>query len=619
MATLVRTTALICALALGAARAADPVVGLAREEGYEAEVESYDYAAALKAKLLENYVKEIAPPRFGTERGVRVAVQLSLSQLSDVNVARQEVEFYSWWRHSWRDPRLQWDPDDWGGVAELSFVGRGEHQEAWMPDDLVYEATSSVYQLPEILVNAYASGSVFVSHPVHQIVPCPMDLEDFPFDEQECEFTYGSWMNHGWLVDTQPYGSEEDGWAAFVFGELFEANTEYDLVEVRSEHGDTFYGCCVEPYPTISYSFKVRRHARTYVSGILLPMVLATYAGFLAFAANPDSGERIGLGITVMLTNAAIYIVAFEVLPKSSEDTAITMIHIISFIFSLATLAVSVVSVSLYSVKTSTGVMSEQELLMAFVRADGDHSGSLDKDEIEQAVAKLGLPPVVNERLRAALDEVDAAITLPIWYDMVGELYKTDGVAAFHSPIIGCFLKPFLRWERRARKQIVLRRMAAAARDGRISKRVLESTRQHQLSRRDSSKLSLRAGLRGSFSRAGSSLNRSIIVEELPELPSDGSVASSARTGGVDDKGALEAIITQYELSDPSSVIARKIAGYLDMFGSILLPVLYTALIISVLASYGNVLDTTAVDDFDGTRITHAFNGTTESSCCYGN
>lgn len=61
MATLVRdkmTTALICALALGAARAADPVVGLAREEGYEAEVESYDYAAALKAKLLEHYVRD---------------------------------------------------------------------------------------------------------------------------------------------------------------------------------------------------------------------------------------------------------------------------------------------------------------------------------------------------------------------------------------------------------------------------------------------------------------------------------------------------------------------------------------------------------------------------------
>ena len=38
-----------------------------------------------------------------------------------------------------------------------------------------------------------------------------------------------------------------------------------------------------------------------------------------------------------------------------------------------------------------------------------------------------------------------------------------DDVLDFHSPIIGCFLRPFLRWERRARKQIVLRRMAAAA------------------------------------------------------------------------------------------------------------------------------------------------------------
>ena len=37
-------------------------------------------------------------------------------------------------------------------------------------------------------------------------------------------------------------------------------------------------------------------------------MILTTFAGFLAFAANPDSGERIGLGITCLLTSAAIYI-----------------------------------------------------------------------------------------------------------------------------------------------------------------------------------------------------------------------------------------------------------------------------------------------------------------------
>ena len=421
-------------------------VGLARvaETGSApaSELEFYDERAALKAALLEGYEKTQPPPRLNrgdSPRGVVVTVQLSLSQLTDVNVAKQEISFYSWWRHNWDDPRLQWDPEEWGGVSELEFVGAGEHKEAWMPDSLVYEATSSVYQIPEIQLNVYASGAVFVSVPVAQTAPCPMNLREFPFDEQECEVTYGSWTSHGYIVDTQPQrgpgGDEGANWSAFVLGELFEPNTEYDLVEVRSEHGDTTYSCCVEPYPEIRYRFTVRRHARTYVSGILLPMVLATYAGFLAFAANPDSGERIGLGITVMLTNAAIYIVAFEVLPKSSEDTAITLIHIISFSFSLATLAVSVVSVSLYSVKTSEGVMSEQELLMAFVRADADHSGALDKEEVEEAVIKLGLPPDINEKLREKLALLESQITLPIWYDLVGQIYQTDGVAAYHSPL----------------------------------------------------------------------------------------------------------------------------------------------------------------------------------------
>ena len=114
-------------------------------------------------------------------------------------------------------------------------------------------------------------------------------------------------------------------------------------------------------------------------------------------------------------------------LPKSSEDTAITMIHIISFIFSLATLAVSVVSVSLYSVKTSTGVMSEQELLMAFVRADGDHSGSLDKDEIKRLVWGLGMQTdgaSIDEIMSAMDPNGDGAVTLDEFLDWWGQDYR---------------------------------------------------------------------------------------------------------------------------------------------------------------------------------------------------
>ena len=111
-------------------------------------------------------------------------------------------------------------------------------------------------------------------------------------------------------------------------------------------------------------------------------------------------------GITCLLTSAAIYIVAFEVLPKTGNMTIISMLHVISFSFSWATLAVSVLSVSLYGVKTSTGVMSEHELVSAFVKADHDHSGVLDKKEVEEAVKKLGLPSAKFFKLRKKLESL---------------------------------------------------------------------------------------------------------------------------------------------------------------------------------------------------------------------
>ena len=246
---------------------------------------------------------------------------------------------------------------------------------------------------------------------------------------------------------------------------------------------------------------------------------------------------------------------------------------------------------------------------MAFLRSDKENTGTLEKYEIFQALDKLGLHPIVNERLRKKLENVNDVITLPMWYDVVGEIYKTDGVASFHSPIIGIFLKPFIRWERNSRKKIVLRRMAAATRSGKISKHVLESTLHHHLSQNTPIRNNLCSGL----SRDESS----IIIEELQELSSVESAISVCSRGVNDDKYNIESIITQYELSDPSSVIARKIAGYIDMFGSILLPILYTSLIVSVLSSYGNVFDITNSNEFDGTRITHVFNGTSETSCCY--
>ena len=84
-------------------------------------------------------------------------------------------------------------------------------------------------------------------------------------------------------------------------------------------------------------------HACSYFAGIVLPLVLATFAGFLAFITNPDSGERIGLGISVLLVTAVLYLVAVEVLPKSRHWTCVHRLYICSITLSFTALMTSVV------------------------------------------------------------------------------------------------------------------------------------------------------------------------------------------------------------------------------------------------------------------------------------
>ena len=251
----------------------------------------------LKQALLTGYDMTVQPPRFGSERGALVSVQLAMQQFQKLDTTNQEIQFFSWWRHSWTDPRLAWNPDHWGGITELTFFGHDEHKQIWIPDTIIYDAVESVFQVPGgVQPNVYSDGYVARSVPVETRLPCPMKPRTFPFDQQECEFTFGCWSTHGFQVDLKPRGGDQP--IPFSFSSSYQPNPEFDLVEVRTAAVDTVFGCCPEPYPTLKYKFRMRRHSETYNYGLVVPMILTTLAGFLAFVANPQSGERISLGAT---------------------------------------------------------------------------------------------------------------------------------------------------------------------------------------------------------------------------------------------------------------------------------------------------------------------------------
>ncbi len=107
------------------AHASGPV-GLALDTGTtctNAECYKQRNETLLKQALLNGYDMTVQPPRFGSERGALVSVQLAMQQFQKLDTTNQEIQFFTWWRHSWTDLRLAWDPADWGGITELTFFG----------------------------------------------------------------------------------------------------------------------------------------------------------------------------------------------------------------------------------------------------------------------------------------------------------------------------------------------------------------------------------------------------------------------------------------------------------------------------------------------------------------
>ena len=104
---------------------------------------------ALRRLLLDGYDRHEVPPITGEapERGVRVGVQMALNHFTSIDVSTQSMGFFAWWRHDWSDPRLAWDPDDWAGVTELSFVGVGPSKRLAQSDSRADEVAES-YPLP---------------------------------------------------------------------------------------------------------------------------------------------------------------------------------------------------------------------------------------------------------------------------------------------------------------------------------------------------------------------------------------------------------------------------------------------------------------------------------------
>ncbi|XP_071449691.1 acetylcholine receptor subunit beta-like 2 isoform X1 [Hetaerina americana] len=273
-------------------------------------------AKRLYDDLLSNYNRLIRPVSNNSET-LTVWLGLKLSQLIEVNLKNQVMTTNVWVEQKWVDYKLRWDPEEYGGV-EMLYVP-SEH--IWLPDIVLYNNADGNYEVT-LMTKATLkyTGEVMWKPPAIYKSSCEINVEYFPFDEQSCIMKFGSWTYNGFQVDLKHMQQVAGSNLVSVGIDLseFYLSVEWDILEVPARRNEEYYPCCQEPYSDITFNLTMRRKTLFYTVNLIIPCVGITFLTVLVFYLPSDSGEKVTLCISILLSLTVFFLLLAEIIPPTS-------------------------------------------------------------------------------------------------------------------------------------------------------------------------------------------------------------------------------------------------------------------------------------------------------------
>ena len=139
-----------------------------------------------------------------------------------------------------------------------------------------------------------------------------MDITFFPFDRQSCPLKFGSWTYDQAQVDLTKSRDTID-MSNYI------TNGEWELAGAEVVRNETVYPIGDDVYPDVTVYVTINRRILYYILNIILPCVWLNMLSLLAFCLPPDAGEKITLGITVLLSYSVFMLLIAESMPPTSE------------------------------------------------------------------------------------------------------------------------------------------------------------------------------------------------------------------------------------------------------------------------------------------------------------
>ncbi|XP_071483332.1 neuronal acetylcholine receptor subunit alpha-9-like [Diadema antillarum] len=286
------------------------------------------------------YDKSIRPVK-NVSKATVVEMQFFVARVLDVDERLETFKINAWLTMRWFDDYLTWDPERYNNVDNFKI----SRDKIWMPDLWLYNNAGSRYEdyAANSICSVYHTGKVIWQSPTIIKTHCTMDVTNFPFDVQTCNVIFGPWQHGVSEILLNGTGSADrylrssGGWQITLFRATANQQ-EYTIYD-----GDDPIA-----FSYVEYSVFLRRIPTYFVFYLIMPCTLISTTTFLSFFLPPESGEKVSLGITVLLSLTVFLLIVAELLPPSGAVPIIAIYYAATMVMVSLSLAMSVVVLNLH-------------------------------------------------------------------------------------------------------------------------------------------------------------------------------------------------------------------------------------------------------------------------------
>ncbi|GMR30015.1 hypothetical protein PMAYCL1PPCAC_00210, partial [Pristionchus mayeri] len=250
----------------------------------------------LQRILNDSYDARVRPSA-ADEKGnvvpVAVEVNIMIRSLEKVDVVSMRYDLQIMLRQFWKDPRLAYGNINPDAPPSISISDRDA---IWKPDTY-FQNERHTHRHGDVLIRISPDGSVKYSERLTVTLACPMHLEMFPLDVQECPLELAS-FGHSDKDIVYKWGSADPVLLKDGVGETL-PSIHLDGLRTSEYTSRTNTGS----YTILRVSFHLKRMIRHYIMQVFIPSAMLVIVSWVSFWLDRTfASARVGLGISTLLT-----------------------------------------------------------------------------------------------------------------------------------------------------------------------------------------------------------------------------------------------------------------------------------------------------------------------------